>query len=185
MDRGPAGIKHPFIGLAGTNGAGKGEAAAFLTARGYACRSLSDAIREELAARGLEASRDNLIRTGNELRASFGPDVLARRISAGLAAPAVIDSIRNLAEVECLRRLPGFILVAVDAPVELRFERARLRGRNESAGTLEEFRRKEDQERCGGPAEQQLASVMAAADLTITNEGTLEEFHAKLRGLLT
>jgi Dephospho-CoA kinase len=178
-------IKHKFIGLTGTNGSGKGEAALFLAANGYSRCSLSDVIREELYARGEEPSRDNMIRTGNELRATGGPDVLARRISAKLEPPAVIDSIRNVAEVDCLRRLPGFILVAVDAPVELRYQRVLLRGRNESAGTLDEFRRKEDEERAGGRDEQQLGPVMAAADLTITNEGTLEEFHAKLRGLLT
>ena len=71
-----------LIGLTGTNGAGKGEAAAYFGTRGYAYHSLSDVIREELARRGEPASRDNLIRTGNELRRSFGPDVLARRTMA-------------------------------------------------------------------------------------------------------
>ena len=84
-----------LIGLTGTNGAGKGEAAAFFMARGYAYFSLSDVIRDELRARGEAVSRDNLIRTGNELRERFGPDVLARRTMAKVGGPAVIDSIRN------------------------------------------------------------------------------------------
>jgi len=177
-------MKYKFIGLTGTNAAGKGEAAAFFADRGYRYHSLSDVIREELAGRGQETSRDNLIRTGNELRLRHGNDVLARRISERLAPPAVIDSIRNIQEVLFLRRLDGFILIAVDAPVEIRFERARQRGRNESAHSLGEFRKKEEEELAGGRNEQHLKTVMAAADVTVTNDGTLEEFHRKLKGLI-
>ena len=93
-----------LIGLTGTNGAGKGEAAAFFSARGYAYFSLSDVIREELRARGEAVSRDSLIRTGNELRERCGPDVLAGRTMAKVGGPAVIDSIRNMHEVAFLRR---------------------------------------------------------------------------------
>ena len=171
-----------LIGLTGTNGAGKGEAAAYFRARGYSCHSLSDVIREDLAGRGLPASRDNLIRTGNELRRRFGPDVLARRTMAkiGPGERAVIDSIRNLAEIEALRREEGFILLAIDAPVELRFARAALRGRDESAADLEAFRRKEALERAGGTESQQLEAAMAAADRLIVNDGSLEEFQRRL-----
>ncbi len=84
-----------LIGLTGTNGAGKGETAAFFMARGYAYFSLSDIIREELRTRGESVSRDNLIRIGNELRARYGPDVLARRTVAKIGGLAIIDSIRN------------------------------------------------------------------------------------------
>ncbi len=171
-----------LIGLTGTNGAGKGEAAAYFAGKGYARFSLSDVIREELRARGEAASRDNLIRTGNELRERFGPDVLARRTAAkiGDGERAVIDSIRNLREVAFLRRQEGFVLLAVDAPVAVRFARVAVRGRDESAADLEAFRRKEDEERAGGEGAQQIEACMAAADRRITNDGTVEEFRRKL-----
>jgi len=171
-----------LIGLTGTNGAGKGEAAAYFRAKGYAYFSLSDVVREELRARGEPESRDSLIRTGNELRRRFGPDVLARRTMAKVAAGerAVIDSIRNLAEIGTLRRAEGFVLLAIDAPVEVRFARVALRGRDESAGDLEGFRRKEEEERAGGAKEQQLKACLAAADRVIVNDGTIPEFHRKL-----
>ena len=88
---------------------------------GYAYLSLSDILREELAARGLEAARDNLIRIGNELRAAHGPDILARRTMDRVRGPSVIDSIRNPREVEFFRKQTGFLLLAVDAPIELRY----------------------------------------------------------------
>jgi dephospho-CoA kinase len=169
-----------LIGLTGTNGAGKGEAAAFFMARGYAYFSLSDILREELQARGQAVTRDNLIRTGNELRENDGPDILARRTMAKVGGPAVIDSIRNTHEVAFLRRLEGFVLLAIDAPIELRFARVSARGRDESAADLEAFRKKEEQERTGGTTAQQLEACMAAADRLILNDGTIPDFHRKL-----
>jgi dephospho-CoA kinase len=171
-----------LIGLTGTNGAGKGEAAAYFSGKGYRYFSLSDVIRDELKERGDPESRDALIRTGNELRERHGPDVLARRTMAkvGRGERAVIDSIRNLREVAFLRREKGFVLLAIDAPVELRFARVAARGRDESARDLEAFRKKEEQERAGGAAAQQLEACMAAADRVIVNDGTIPEFHRKL-----
>ena len=171
-----------LIGLTGTNGAGKGEAAAFFKAKGYGYFSLSDVIREELRVRRQAESRDNLIRTGNELRERFGADVLARRTMAKVKPGdrAVIDSIRNLDEIACLRRQEGFILLAVDAPIEARYARAAARGRDESAADLEAFRRKEDQERRGAATGQQLEACLAAADRLVVNDGTIEEFHRRL-----
>lgn len=177
-------VKPRLIGLTGTNGAGKGEAAAFFRERGYAYASLSDILREELRARGLEAARDNLIRIGNELRHAFGPDVLARRTMAGVTGPSVIDSIRNLREVAFLRAQAGFILLAFDAPPEVRFARVRARGRDESAATLDTFLAKEAEERAGGEAAQQLEACMAEADVLIWNDGTIEDLHRQLEKLL-
>jgi dephospho-CoA kinase len=173
-----------LVGLTGTNGAGKGEAAAFFMSRGYAYASLSDILRDELRARGLEVTRDNLIRTGNELRERFGPDILARRTRIKVTAPAVIDSIRNTREVEYFRTQRGFVLLAFDAPIEVRFARVAARGRNESAATLEAFRKKEEEERAGGEAAQQLEACLAAADDHIWNDGTIEDLHRKLEKFL-
>jgi dephospho-CoA kinase len=173
-----------LVGLTGTNGAGKGEAAAYLGRKGYSYLSLSDVLREELAARGLAASRDNLIAVGNELRARFGADVLARRTMDKVRGPAVIDSIRNPREVECLRRQEGFILIAVDAPIEVRFARTRARGRDESAATLEEFRAKEEIEMAGSETGQQLARCIELADRRVVNDGTLEELWRKVEECL-
>ncbi|MBN2264897.1 MAG: AAA family ATPase [Candidatus Aminicenantes bacterium] len=171
-----------LIGLTGTNGAGKGEAAAYFEAKGYARFSLSDVIRDEIERRGETESRDALIRTGNELRERFGADVLARRTMAKVkpGERAVIDSIRNPDEIAYLRRQEGFVLLAVDAPIETRFARAAARGRDESAADLEAFRRKEDEERRGRATGQQLEACLAAADDIIVNDGTLEEFHRRL-----
>jgi len=173
-----------LIGLTGPNGAGKGEAAVFFTARGYAHRSLSDIIREELRADGLPVDRDHLISRGNELRREGGADVLARLLLRRVTGRTVIDSIRNPAEVECFRREDGFILLAVDAPAPLRYERVLLRGRNESAATLEEFIRKEAEEMGTDPAAQQIHRCFEMADFVVSNDGTLDQLHRRLEAFL-
>jgi len=173
-----------LIGLTGTNGAGKGEAAAYLEKKGYIYFSLSDVIREKLKEDGLEASRDNLIRKGNDLRKQGGPDILARLVMDRVRGRAVIDSIRNPKEVEYLKKQRRFILIAIDAPAAIRFERVQKRGRDESARTLAEFVRKEAEENGSDAAGQQLRGCLALADRTIINDGTLEELGRQLEELL-
>src|SRR2546427_18681 len=70
------------VGLTGPNASGKGEAATFLASQGFSVRSLSDVVRDEATRRGLDHSRDNLIRVGVEMRARHGPGALARRVLA-------------------------------------------------------------------------------------------------------
>lgn len=173
-----------LIGLTGTNGSGKGEVAAFFKKKGYVCFSLSDLIREELKKKGEEVSRDNLIQMGNRLREKLGPDILARLVMKKIRGKAVIDSIRNPKEAEYLRRQKNFILLEIDAPVELRYERAKKRGRVESASTLQEFIEKEAEEMTNRKKGQQLRNCMRHADFKIENDGTLESLYQKLEKLL-
>lgn len=177
-------MTHSFIGLTGTNSAGKGETAAFFISHGYGYRSLSDVIRDRLRAEGFEENRDNLIRKGNDLRREGGPDILARLAMADLRPPAVIDSIRNPTEVAYLKTRAGFILLAIEAPIAVRFERALARGRNESAATIGDFARKEDEERGSKPGNQQLDACISLADAVVVNDGTLEALHRKLEAFL-
>ncbi len=169
-----------LIGLTGTNAAGKGEVARYLESKGFAVFSLSDVIREHLRKRGLAVTRDNLIAAGNSLRRRYGADILARRVLKKVRGNAVIDSIRNSREVAFLRKQPGFVLAAVDAPVEIRFARAKRRGRQESVDTLEEFIAKEQQEMTGGRAGQQLRRCLDAADVKIVNDGTLARLRRRV-----
>jgi dephospho-CoA kinase len=175
-----AGLRHRLIGLTGTNGAGKGVAAAYLMKKGYAYVSLSDEIRDELRRKGMKITRDNLIATGNALRRKHGADVLARRVMKKVKGPTVIDSIRNAREVAFLRRRRGFLLVALDAPLELRYGRIQKRGRLESASSLEEFAAKEKEEMAGGASGQQLGRCLELADVTIRNDGSLAALHRRI-----
>jgi len=176
--------KTTIIGLTGTNGSGKGAAAAFFMEKGFEYHSLSDVIREELKNDNKEATRDNLIAMGNTLRDLHGPDILARKVMKKVRGRSIIDSIRNPMEVEFLRKQGGFLLLAIDAPVETRYSRTKQRGRDESAQTLEEFRAKEQEEMTNEEKGQQLQTCMQMADHVIINDDTLDSFQKKLEQFL-
>ena len=173
-----------IVGLTGPMGAGKGTAAEFLRSRGFRYHSLSDVLREELEARGEEPTRDALTRIGNELRARYGPGVLAERIVGRLtdAENHVVDSIRNPAEVEVLRAArPDFFLVSITAPPEVRWRRLAARGRPGDPQTFESFMAQEQREAASAdPSHQQLLATMALADYTVDNSGDIEALEAAL-----
>jgi dephospho-CoA kinase len=86
--------------------------------------------------------------------------------------------------VAALREQPGFILLAFDAPAALRFARVARRGRSESAATLDDFIRKEEEEKGADPAAQQLHTCMALADRVIVNDGRIEDLQRRLEEFL-
>ncbi|MBM4344214.1 MAG: AAA family ATPase [Deltaproteobacteria bacterium] len=173
-----------IIGLTGRNASGKGTVARWLVERGYHYASLSDAIRRWLAEQGVEATRDNLTAAGRQLRSEGGPGVLAERTLRALPAgrPCVVDSIRNPAEVEVLRRSPGFWLVEVVADERVRYERLRSRARAGDAASFEEFQRQEEAELTSASAAgQQLVATAALADETLRNDGSEDDLVAILQ----
>ncbi|MGB2843358.1 MAG: hypothetical protein WBC02_00730, partial [Candidatus Aminicenantaceae bacterium] len=97
---------------------------------------------------------------------------------------AVIDSIRNPKEIDYLKKQKNFILLAIDAPVELRYKRAKKRGREESVSTLQEFIEKEAEEKTNRKKGQQLLNCIKMADFVVINDGSLENLHKKLEKLI-
>jgi dephospho-CoA kinase len=172
------------LGVTGPNAAGKGEVSEYLRTQGFTVHSLSDIVREEAAARGLPPEREHLIRIGTLLREQGGPSVLAERMLGRLTGRDVVDSIRNPAEVETLRRVPGFVLVGVDAPREVRYARSRTRARAGDPESFEKFTARERQENSANPAGQQLGATFALADRVVNNDGDLAELHRRLDELL-
>lgn len=103
-----------ILGVAGRNAAGKGAVVSFLRDRSFVAHSLSDELREELAARGEAESRAAMIELGREVRRREGAAGLARRVLRKLSVDRshIVDSIRHPAEVEVLRETsPEFLLV--------------------------------------------------------------------------
>ncbi len=177
-----------ILGLTGKNAAGKGEAANYLKKKGFIYLSLSDELREEAGERCLEPTRENLINLGNELREESGANYLAKKINKKIKENKnknfAVDSIRNLEEINELRKNKGFILAAVDAPVGLRFQRSKERGRLGDAKTIEQFKELEERENFKNKTGQQLNECVKAADKIIMNDGPLESLHKKIDQLI-
>ena len=143
-------------------------------------------IRDHLAVRGEDPTRENMIRTGNQLREAGGPGALATHIIAKLDVTKriVVDSIRNPVEVEVLRGLVGFALLEVTAPESVRFERIKARGRIGDPTDIATFRELEQRELTGDPTGQQLVATAALADHRVVNDGSLDVLHRALSALI-
>ena len=177
-----------IIGLTGKNAAGKGEVANYLKTNGFVYYSLSDVIRDEATKRGLEHSRDNLIKLGNELRENFGARHLAEQINKKIKEQPeknfVIDSIRNPNEAKELMKNKNFIFVGIEAPIELRFKRLVDRNRLGDAKTLEDFKKQEERENLKNETNQQLDKTFKMAQKIVVNDSSLEVLYKKIDSLL-
>lgn len=166
-----------IIGLTGTNAAGKSTVAKYIAGKGFKHYSISGELKEILNSRGGEVNRDNLIAVGNEMRKKFGAGYLAWRILRKINGNAVVESIRNIQEVDVLRGTDMFYLIAVDASVEVRFNRSREIGRKGEGETLEEFMKKEKREMKGARHEEQIESCILEADYNIANNSNIAALH--------
>ena len=177
------------IGVTGTFCAGKDTFAQHLMNKGYEHLSLSDLIREEADRMGIEKTRDNLWKLGNELREKEGNGVLAKRALMRFkdGKNYVVTSIRHPLEVKELASKHGFILIKIIAPVETRFKRIleRKDRKENDPKTFQEFLEKENREMSSTSAsEQKINECMDMAKFTIVNDSSQEEFFRRINEIL-
>lgn len=174
------------IGLVGRKGAGKGTVAALVKKRyGADTYRFSDCLREILAQLSIPDSRENLIKLSEILRQGFGQDALKRALAARARKSGhdliVIDGIRRLDDLNGLEELGEIKLVAIEAPMELRYERISKRGENadETAADFELFKQQEN-----APTEITIAEVEARAWSRIDNSRSYEELERQVEELV-
>ena len=171
--------RYRLIGLTGTNGAGKGEAAACFAARGYAYLSLSDVIRDELRRDGVPETPRHPDRQGQRpapgLRARRpgppgpGPGRPGRRSSTASAIPR---------EVAVLRRQDGLRPPGLRRPGRrpLRAGRAGAAGTNRPPTSRpSSARRPRSAARTRPPSSSTPAWPWPT--VSIVNDGTIEDLH--------
>ena len=176
-----------IIGITGTLGAGKGTVVEYLCRaphnfEHYSARRLLNGI---IAKQGLEPGRDSMRKVANELRQERGPAAVIEALfeeAVAAGKDAIIESVRTEGEVVALRKSgKPFVLLAVDADQKIRYERAVGRGSSTDKVTFEEFCEQESVEMASQlPHEQNLSRCMELADVRLTNDGTVEEFQAKI-----
>ncbi|MDR1522949.1 MAG: dephospho-CoA kinase [Endomicrobium sp.] len=162
-----------IIGLTGSYCSGKDTVAEYISQKhGYIHFSLSDVIRETMQENAIELTRQNLIVFGTNLRKENGNGILAKKVldKIDLYGKYCVTSIRHPEEVNELRERKDFVLVNVDAPQKVRFERMQKRKRCGDPQTLEKFIELEKQESQSDGSGQQLIKTAKLADITIIND---------------
>lgn len=182
--------KKIVLGLVSPISAGKGTVISFLQKRGFFCLSLSDRIREEIVRRDQEITRERLLEVADQLRRSYGPDVLARRtwqIAQDQKNPQVaIDSIRGIAEVNFFKNQPDFFLIGLRASQKQRFLWAKKRGREGEPLTFEEFVQVDKKDFFSGDGQtgRNIPACLEKADFLIDNDGTIAQLEEKVEKIL-
>lgn len=159
--------------------AGKEEFQKVAAEEGYEIVRMGDVVRGEARRRGLPITDAAVGGMAHEERKRHGAAVWAERTIPRVAADRVcIDGLRSSAELAAFRTAfgRGLVVFAIDASPATRWERVQRRRRADDAATWEEFLQRDARERGWG-----LEDVIAAADVTIVNEDTLEAFYAAVR----
>jgi dephospho-CoA kinase len=177
-----------IIGITGTLGAGKGTVVEYLEIKGFAHYSMSGFIIREIERRGLPVNRDNMVVVGNDLRAAHSPSYIAETLYDEAAASgknAVIESLRTEGEIAALRAKGNFLLFAIDANSELRYQRVAMRGSSKDNISFEKFLADETREmHATDPNKQNLARCIELADYRLMNNGTFDELRAEVDAIL-
>lgn len=175
------------IGTVGLPGSGKGEAANVAEELGIPVVTMGDVIRAECRDRDLDPA-DHHGEIAAALREENGADAIAQRSLPLLEAEleshdaVLVDGIRSGVEVERFEEAFGddFVLVAIEAPFDVRVERVADRGRDSTDESAERLRAREERELGFGMDE-----AIERADATIDNTESLAAFRERVRALLT
>ncbi|MCX6775024.1 MAG: AAA family ATPase [DPANN group archaeon] len=173
------------VGFTGPLASGKGVLTDKLKEDGWPYLSLSQIVRDEATQQKVEHTRDNLISIGNKLRADYGLGILAKRTISKIEQLAygmvVIDGIRNPYEVDELRAgISKFFLIGVDAPAELRYERALARARTSDPAELEKLKAADERDIAIG-----IYDCIQKSDVVICNANkTIAELHKELYDIM-
>ncbi|MCK4327605.1 MAG: AAA family ATPase [Candidatus Diapherotrites archaeon] len=165
-----------IIGLTGPARSGKDTVAHYLM-KEYGFKQFDfyhDVFLKELEKRGLEPTKDNASRLGDELRKEGGMGVMANMLFPIIdAEDAVITGFRSPQEVEFFRaKTAHFFLLMASAPREMRYTR---RDDSDPQDKKAFFGRDERDLKNKG-----METVFMMADHIIRNEGTLKELHERI-----
>jgi len=167
-----------LIAFTGMPASGKSEAVQLAKDKGIPVIRMGDMVWEETKRQGKPLDDKNVGDVAHSMREKNGMDIWAKRnvekIHSLKKSPLlVIDGVRNMEEIEYFKKELGrdFLVIAIDAPDELRRKRAISRGRTDDSQNLKDLEERDKREIRWG-----LQKVIANADIVIPNNGSLEDF---------
>ncbi len=167
------------MGISGLPGAGKDLVSELAKKRGAKIVSMGDIIREEAKKRGESTGE-----TASNLRAEFGQYIVSeltiKKIKQlqeeGFENSIIVEGIRSHHEVEMFKEnFDNFIILSIFANPSIRFERLKLRGREDDCQDYEGFKIRDERELGFG-----IGNVISLSDKMIINESDLDSYADKI-----
>ena len=178
-----------IIGITGTLGAGKGTIVDYLVSeKGFIHFSVRAFISEEIIRRGMKVDRDSMVVVANDLRKSNSPSYITDCLfdkASQTGKNSIIESIRTPGEVYSLRKKGNFILLAVDADPQIRYQRIRQRKSETDQVDFKTFIENEQREmNSTDPNAQNVSRCVVLADYKLVNNGTIVQLNRQVESIL-
>ena len=174
------------IGVVGQPLSGKDTVANYISKKGFRIISSGDMIREDMAKENIPLDRENMSNYSTKMRQKFGMEYPMNKLSQNMSEDFVISGMRNTAEISFLRKTfeSNFTLLAIETPIESRYQWAKKRGRIGDDFPFEKFKEIEDAERINTSGGHNVDEVLKMADYQISNSGTEEDLYKKVDEIL-
>ena len=171
------------MGISGLPGSGKSLVSEIAIKRGAVIVSMGDIIREEAKKRG-ESTKE----TAQKLREEFGQYIVSELTIKKVKklqeedpeSKIIVEGIRSPHEVDMFKEnFEDFIILSIFANPSLRFERLKLRMREDDSTDYAEFKNRDQMELNFG-----IGDVISLSDKIIINESDLESYINKINEFL-
>ena len=171
------------MGISGLPGSGKSLVSEIAAKKGAAVVSMGDIIREEAKKRG-ESTKE----TAQKLREEFGQYIVSELTIKKVKklqeedpeSKIIVEGIRSPHEVDMFKEnFEDFIILSIFANPSLRFERLKLRMREDDSTDYAEFKNRDQMELDFG-----IGDVISLSDKIIINESDLESYINKINEFL-
>lgn len=177
-----------IIWITGTLGAGKWTISDYLIEKKWFKHySVSGYITQEIKKRGMEVNRDAMYQVWRDLKQKFGADFIVKELYKIAKQEsnnnAIIESIRSPWEVDGLKELDDFKLISVNADIQNRYDRIKLRWSEKDNVDFQTFVANNERERDSDstdPTKINLSKCIALADFQVNNNWTFQELYTQI-----
>lgn len=171
-----------IVCLTGMPGAGKSTVAKSFNNSCFQIISMGDVIRREAERLGLEPTDENLGKIMLELRSKQGLGAVANLVVREIKdnnRDVIIDGLRNMEEVNILKKHGVVKILAIHAPKDKRLLYLKERKRSDAPTSIEEFEARDKRELKVG-----IGEAISYADAIIMNDNTIEELIRKAHSIV-
>ena len=165
---------------------GKSEAVKIAKDKGIKVIRMGDIVWEEVKNRNLELTDKNVGFIANEMRKKYGKNIWAKKTIEKINSwkekkSIVIDGVRNIEEIDIFKKELGkdFILIAIETSDKTRYNRAMRRDRKDDSKNIQKIKERDQRELGWG-----LGSLIASADIVVTNEGEISNLRKQIKEVL-